>query len=59
MLLIALYSPDALFETGLLLCPPERSRAVTVFAAEQSVLRSPIQQANFAKMSGIREFLGK
>jgi hypothetical protein len=41
-LLIALHSPYPLLETGLRLCPAEKSRALTPFSAEQSVLYGPV-----------------
>ena len=36
-------------ETGLRTCPPEKSRRVTAFAAEQSVLSSPVCPGRVAK----------
>jgi hypothetical protein len=39
----------ALPETGLLMCPPEKTRTVTAFAAEQCVLSSPLCRASIAK----------
>ena len=41
--MIALHSPHALLETGLLMCLPEKSRDSTAFDAEQSVLCSPVR----------------
>jgi hypothetical protein len=40
--LIALHSPNALLETGLRICPPEKRRNEVPFAAEQSVLSSHV-----------------
>jgi len=40
--LIALHSPNALRKTGLRICLPEKSRKKVPFAAEQSVLCSPV-----------------
>jgi hypothetical protein len=48
-LLIALHSPDALLETGLRMCLPEKSRHGTASDAEQSVLRSPLCLGIIAK----------
>jgi hypothetical protein len=41
-LVIALHSPNALLETGLRVCPPEKSQDRSPFATEQSVLCSPV-----------------
>jgi len=46
---IALHSPDALVETGLRTCPPEKNQGVAAFYAEQSVLYSPVRWAIIAK----------
>jgi hypothetical protein len=48
-LVIALHSPNALLETGLRICLPEKSRDSTAFSAEQSVLRSPVCLGIIAK----------
>jgi hypothetical protein len=48
-LLIAFHSLYALLETGLRVCPPEKSRAVTLFNAEYSVLSSPVCRRRIAK----------
>jgi hypothetical protein len=40
-LLIAFHSPDAPIETGLRMCPPEKSHVGESLCVEQSVLRSP------------------
>ena len=47
--MIALHSPSAACETGLNMCPPEKSRTVTAFAAELSVLCSPVFPGIIAK----------
>jgi hypothetical protein len=41
-LLIALHLPDALMETGLRMCLPEKSRHGTASDAELSILSSPV-----------------
>jgi hypothetical protein len=48
-LLIALHSPNALPQTGLLVCVPEKSRTLTAVGAEQSVLCSPVCLGIIAK----------
>jgi hypothetical protein len=48
-LLIALHSPIALPQTGLRMCLPEKSRTLTAFGAEQSVLCSPVCLGIIAK----------
>src|ERR1022692_2624293 len=48
-LLIALHSPNGLLETGLRVCPPEKSQDRSPFAAEQSVLCSPVCLPTIAK----------
>jgi hypothetical protein len=48
-LLIALHSPNALPQTGLRMCLPEKSRTLTAFGAEQSVLCSPVCLGIIAK----------
>jgi hypothetical protein len=48
-LLIALHSPNALLETGLRVCAPEKSQDRSPFAAEQSVLCSPVCLPTIAK----------
>src|ERR1019366_3478433 len=48
-LVIALHSPDAVLETGLRRRLPEKSRHRAAFAAEQSVLRSPVCLGIIAK----------
>jgi len=48
-LAIALHSPEALIETGLHMCPLEKSQEMTAFAAEQSVLCSPVCLGIIAK----------
>jgi hypothetical protein len=58
-LLIALYSPSALLETGLRMCLPEKSQDSTAFDAEQSVLRSPVRLGKIAKYGHVRAFCGK
>ncbi len=55
-LLIALHSPNARLETGLRMCPVEKAEIVTPFAAQQSVLCSPVYWGTIAKyghVSGI------
>ena len=47
--MIALHSPNALLETGLRMCLPEKSRDRTASDAEQSVLRSPVCLGIIAK----------
>jgi hypothetical protein len=47
--LIALCSPIALLETGLRMRLPEKSRILTLFGAEQSVLHSPVCLGIIAK----------
>ena len=41
-LVIALHSPNPLLETGLRVCPPEKSQENTALAVERSFLRSPV-----------------
>jgi hypothetical protein len=41
-LVIALHSPNARLETGLRVCPPEKSQENTAVAVERSFLRSPV-----------------
>jgi hypothetical protein len=47
-IVIALHSPNALIETGLRECSPEKSGDSAPFAAEQCVLRGPVSRANIA-----------
>jgi hypothetical protein len=49
LLLIALLSPCALHETGLRICPSEKSRGVAPFAVGQSILPSPVSLRRIAK----------
>jgi hypothetical protein len=44
-----LHSPNAFVETGLQDCPSEKSRDGGGFAAEQSILRSPVCLARIAE----------
>src|ERR1700730_7087174 len=59
-LLIALHSPNALPQTGLLMCLPEKRRTLTAFGAEQSVPQSGLStnyreiRASFAYFGGQR-----
>jgi hypothetical protein len=48
-LLIALHSPNALLETGLRMCLPEKSQDRSPFAVEQSVLCGPVCPPTIAK----------
>jgi hypothetical protein len=57
-LLIALHSPDALLETGLRMCLPEKSRHGTASDAEQSVLCSPVCWGRIAKYGHVSCILG-
>jgi hypothetical protein len=41
-IVIAFHSPDAHLETGLPMCPPEKSPAPYPFAADQCILSSPV-----------------
>jgi len=47
--LIALHSPNARIETGLRLCPPEKSQDRGPFATDQSVFCSPVSLGIIAK----------
>jgi hypothetical protein len=38
---IALHSPDGVFETGLLICPPEKKAMKLAFVFEQGTFSSP------------------
>jgi hypothetical protein len=57
-LLIALHSPNALLETGLRMCPPEKSQESTAIDAEQSVLCSPFCRGRIAKYGHVSRILG-
>ena len=48
-LLIALHSPNAVPETGLGMCLPEKTRTLTAFSAVRSVLCSPVCLGTIAK----------
>jgi hypothetical protein len=48
-LVIALHSPNAFLETGLRVCPPEKSRKNIAIAVQWSFLRSPVCGRNIAK----------
>jgi hypothetical protein len=39
---ITLHSPNAFLETGLRVCPPEKSQENTALAVQRSFLRSPV-----------------
>jgi len=58
-LVIALHSPHALLETGLRMCPPEKSRHVAVTYPERSFLSSPVCRANIAKNGHVSRILGE
>jgi hypothetical protein len=58
-LLIALHSPNALQETGLRMCLPEKSQDSTAFDAEQSVLRSPVWLGIIAKYGQLSRILAQ
>ena len=55
---IALHSPNARLETGLRICPPERSRNKVPFAAEQSVLCTGLSRTNRTKWACFAYFGG-
>jgi hypothetical protein len=57
-LLIALHSPYALLETGLRMCPPEKSQENTAFDAEQSALCSPVCLGIIAKYGHLSRISG-
>jgi hypothetical protein len=57
--MIALHSPNALLETALLLCPPEKAGTVTPYAAGQSVLQYGLCANNREITGMVRVFAGK
>ena len=57
-LLIALHSLDALLETGLRICLPEKRQDSTAFDAEQSVLCGPVCVGNIAKYGHVWRISG-
>jgi hypothetical protein len=57
-LVIALHSPSGLLETGLRVCPLEKSQDKSPFAVGQSILSSPVCGRNITKYGHVSGVLG-
>jgi hypothetical protein len=57
-LVIALHLLGALLETGLRVCPPEKSQDKSPFAVGQSILSSPVFAQNITKYGHVSRVLG-
>jgi hypothetical protein len=57
-LVIAWHSSSALLETGLRVCPPEKSQDKSPFAVGQSILSGPVCGRNITKYGHVSRILG-